>query len=488
MVIRANTATRLLAVLAAWAAITTVSAATASCGPGGDDVLSTPAPVAAVAATVSATPAAEGALDAVDSADPDSQLTPAAPLPDPTPAATPSPTPTPFSAPAREDQDGEKSAAPRLDGSATPGPGPRQVLRENGVETRGWLTDFDRHSVPYEEILAGGPPRDGIPPIDNPSFVSLEEGDGFLAAREPVIAFETNGDARAYPLQILTWHEIVNDVVGGAPVAVTFCPLCNSAIVFDRRLDGVTYSFGTTGNLRNSDLIMWDRQTQSWWQQLTGEGIVGELTGKKLTFLPARIISWEDFKTANPDGQALSQDTGHHRDYGRNPYVGYDRIDSPPFRLFTTFDLDERLQPKERVVSATVGGVDVAFPFSVLAEERVVNYKAGGRDLVVFFKPGTASALDGYSIRDSRDVGASGLFDARLDGEALTFETRGETRGETSADDIVDRQSGSVWNIQGEAVSGPLAGRKLQSIPHTNTFWFAIGAFKPDSEIYRGSG
>ena len=162
-------------------------------------------------------------------------------------------------------------------------------------------------------------------------FTSIAEADSWLEAQEPVILFENAGDARAYPLQILTWHEIVNDEVGGLPVSVTFCPLCNSGIVFDRRLEGVVYDFGTSGNLRNSDLIMWDRQTESWWQQLTGKAIVGELTGQMLIFLPSIIISWEDFKTNKPEGKVLSQDTGFRRDYGRNPYVGYDRVDNPPF-------------------------------------------------------------------------------------------------------------------------------------------------------------
>ena len=357
-----------------------------------------------------------------------------------------------------------------------PDPDFREALRGASFDTRGWLTDFSRHSVPFQEIFSGGPPRDGIPPIDNPKFATLEEGDEFLGPLEPAISFELNGEAKAYPLQILIWHEIVNDVVGGTPVAVTFCPLCNSAIVFDRRLDGVTHRFGTTGNLRNSDLIMWDRETESWWQQFTGEGIVGELTGKKLTFLPATIISWEAFKNANPDGQVLSRDTGFSSNYGENPYVGYDRVDNPPFLFFG--DLDGRLPPKERVVSVTVGEVDAAFPFSVLEKERAVNHKVGDRNLAVFFKPGTVSALDGRLIRDSDDIGAAGLYDARLDGRVLTFEFDG---GE-----IVDAQTGSSWNILGQAVSGPLIGRKLEPIAHTNSFWFAIGAFKPDSKIYLG--
>ena len=144
-----------------------------------------------------------------------------------------------------------------------PDPDFERALRNAGISARGWETDFSRHTVPYGEILSGGPPRDGIPPIDDPRFTTPEDASKWLGDQEPVIAFELNDDARAYPLQILTWHEIVNDVVGGVPVSATFCPLCNAAIVFDRRLDGVVYDFGTSGKLRKSDLIMWDRQTES---------------------------------------------------------------------------------------------------------------------------------------------------------------------------------------------------------------------------------
>jgi len=363
-------------------------------------------------------------------------------------------------------------------GLIAPDPNFREALQEARLSTRGWKTDFSRHTVPFTEILSGGPPRDGIPPIDEPKFIDFADADQYLGRLEPVISFELNGDVRAYPLQILTWHEIVNDVVGGVPVAVTFCPLCNSAIVFDRRLDGVVHRFGTSGNLRHSDLIMWDRETESWWQQLSGEAIVGELAGKKLTFLPGPIVSWEDFKDAKPGGKVLSRDTGFNRPYGENPYVGYDRVDNPPF-LFEG-DLDGRLLPKERVVTVTVGDVDAAFPFSVLAQERVVNYNVGGRDLAVFFKPGTRSALDELLIGDSEEIGATGLFDVELDGRKLIFRADG--------DDFIDNETGSSWNILGEAIQGPSTGKRLTPIVHTNSFWFAVAAFKPDTLIFQGGG
>ena len=377
----------------------------------------------------------------------------------PTPTATPRPTSTPQPTLSEEEQE------------------LRAELRKAGISTFGWKTDFAKRSVEFGEISSGGPPRDGIPPLDQPVFTTFDDADEWLNSKEPVIVLEIDGDARAYPLQILIWHEIVNDEVGGVPVTVTFCPLCNSAITFDRRLDGVVYDFGTSGNLRNSDLIMWDRQTESWWQQLTGEAIVGELTGKRLTFLPSAIISWEDFKAAHPEGQVLSRNTGFpDRSYGRNPYVGYDRVDQPPFLFFG--ELDGRLQPKERIAAASIGDIDVAFPFSTLEVERAVNYSAAGQDLVVFFKPGTRSALDGLLIGDSREVGATGMFDPQLDGQKLTFRADG--------DQFVDNETGSTWSILGEATAGTLAGKRLTPIIHANHFWFAWAAFRPDTLIYQG--
>ena len=372
----------------------------------------------------------------------------------------------------------EETSEPTEEVVVEPDPDYKEALARARLRSSGWKTDFSRHTVRYDEIFSGGPPRDGIPPIDRPTFTTFEDADGWLAEQEPVIFFELGGDARAYPLQILTWHEIVNDVVGGTPVAVTFCPLCNSAVVFDRRLDGVVYDFGTSGKLRKSDLIMWDRQTESWWQQLTGEGIVGELAGKRLRFIAASLISYADFKAGNPGGKVLSRDTGFARSYGENPYAGYDRVDNPPF-LFDGIT-DGRLAPKERVVTVTVGDVDAAFPLSFLREEGVVNYSIDGQDLVVFYKSGTKSALDDRSIRDSRDVGATGVFDPTADGRMLTFRTNGV--------EFLDEQTGSTWNILGQAVNGPLNGQQLTPVVHGDHFWFSWGAFKPDTLIYGGQG
>ncbi|MCI0393891.1 MAG: DUF3179 domain-containing protein [Chloroflexi bacterium] len=341
--------------------------------------------------------------------------------------------------------------------------------------TRSWNTNWNRHTIRYEEILSGGPPRDGIPSIDDPQFISPAAAGEWLAGNEPVVALEIDGDVRAYPLQILTWHEIVNDVVGGVPVIVTFCPLCNSAVAFDRRLEGEAYEFGTSGLLRHSDLIMYDRTTESLWQQFTGEAIAGDLAGKRLTFLPSSLVSFADFKAAYPQGVVLSRETGYDRDYGRNPYAGYDNIDSTPF-LFLGVP-DDRLPPMARVVTVSFEDVDVAYPLDILAEAGVINDTVAGRELVVFHTAGTSSALDASEIAAGADVGATGVFDPNLDGQTLIFKKVGEA--------IVDEQTNSTWNILGQAIDGPLEGRALTPIVHGDHFWFSWAAFKPETIIYR---
>lgn len=344
-------------------------------------------------------------------------------------------------------------------------------------DLREWRTDFSRHTVPLAEIVSGGPPKDGIPAIDRPRFETVSEAARWLDDREPVVVVEIGSDARAYPLQILIWHEIVNDEVGGTPVAVTYCPLCNTALAFDRRYDGRVLDFGTTGRLRHSDLVMYDRQTDSWWQQATGEGIVGAHAGERLRFIAAPVTSWRDFRATHAAGRVLSRDTGFDRPYGRNPYTGYDTRRSPIAGFFDA-ELDQRLPAMERVVAIDVNGHSAAYAFLLVARRRVINDEIGGLPLAVAWAPGTASALDAAAIKDGREVGATAVLDRRLDGRALTFAPAGDGR-------FRDRETGSVWLLSGRAVEGPLAGRRLVPIPHGNHFWFAWAAFRPQAKLVK---
>jgi Protein of unknown function (DUF3179) len=276
---------------------------------------------------------------------------------------------------------------------------------ELSVSAAGWRTDFERHVVPLDQFQSGGPGKDGIPAIDHPRFLPVPKID-VIEPMEPVIELVLGGRARAYPIQILIWHEIVNDEVAGVPVAVTFCPLCNTSVVFDRRVGGQTLDFGTTGNLRNSDLVMYDRQTESWWQQFGGAGLVGRYAGSRLEVIPSRIVAWSQFRREHPRGRVLSRDTGHPRSYGQNPYEGYDELRSGP--IFPTRHADDdRLSPKERVVFVERGDDAVAIPFSILANRRVVRIEVDGHLLVARWRPGVASALDSPLISLGRDVGTA---------------------------------------------------------------------------------
>ena len=293
---------------------------------------------------------------------------------------------------------------------------------------RAWpQTDFSQSSVAFEEILSGGPPKDGIPSIDDPQFVAVSEHKD-LVPTEPVIGLSINGDARAYPLRILTWHEIVNDTVGGVAVAVTYCPLCNSAIVFEREVEGEITEFGTTGKLRNSDLVMYDRQTESWWQQFLGEAIVGERTGLRLKMIPARLESWQNFASRFPEGQVLIPNNPSMRAYGANPYVGYDTLSRP---FLYDGAMPEGIEPMKRVIA--VG--EQAWTLDLLREEGKIE----SGDLVLTWSPGQNSALDTRAIAEGREVGNV----------------------------LVQRQ-------------GPDG---LEDVPYDVTFAFVFHAFRPDATI-----
>lgn len=336
-----------------------------------------------------------------------------------------------------------------------------------------WKTNWLNASIDLKELMSGGPPRDGIPPIDDPTFVTTVEAGRWLSPAEPVMAVVINGEARAYPLQILIFHEIVNDTVGETPVAITFCPLCNSAMVFDRRFDGLTLTFGTSGLLRKSDLVMWDRQTESLWQQVTGKAMVGELNGARLAYLPSSLVSFAEFKSAHPSGSVLSRETGHQRPYGRNPYSGYDEPERKPF-LYRG-PTDRRLPPMARVITFSIDDRYYGIPHAAVKKGGVMHTTIDGQQLVAFHSTGTASAFDKSSISDSRDVGSTGLFRASANGRELNFERRGNS--------FRDRETGSTWNIFGTAIDGALKGTQLEQISSGDHFWFAWYAFRPYTKL-----
>ncbi|MFU8887369.1 MAG: DUF3179 domain-containing protein [Trueperaceae bacterium] len=407
-------------------------------------------------------------------------------------------------------------------------PAPAWAISEAAL--RGLRVPAQPAVIDIGDILSGGPPPQGIPALGfrgltgvanaspEPRFVTQEQAESWLGELEPVILMRLGGEARLYPLQILTWHEIANDTLGGVPVAVTFCPLCNSALAFDRRVPVseaqlatlraagnttvrdapmpadlaeaylqqtrsaapehvVDVTFGVSGLLYLSNLLMFDDATLTLWSQLTGEGGVGELAGEHLVRYPAQIVGFAEARAAQPDALVLSRETGFSRSYGRNPYVGYDEIGSPAF-LFRG-PSDGRLAAKERVITID-GASPVAYPFDHLAEARVVHDEVAGEPLLLLWAPGTTTALGGQAIANAADIGAVGVFRPEADGRALTFELRD---GE-----VVDAETGSVWDVTGRARSGPLAGSVLEAVAHDNTLWFAWAAFRPETEVRTPAG
>ena len=335
-----------------------------------------------------------------------------------------------------------------------------------------WKTDLSKKSINLSELRSGGPPKDGIRAIDRPEFTAVNEAAKWVGAREPVLVVTLGGEARAYPLQILVWNELVNDRIGDRPILVSYCPLCNTAITFDRRVDGVVHDFGVSGMLRHSDMVMYDRQTDSLWQQATGAAIVGAATGKQLDVISSQVVSFDDFRESFPNGRILSRPTrGMH--YGSTPYAGYEFSG----RLRAPVDLKRALpvRPTEQVVAVTMEGKTKAFTFDNLRRTGVAESKIKKKRFVVFHDPGTVSVNDARRISGSRQVGSVGVFSPELDGKRLKFRRK---KGK-----ILDKETGSTWNLFGVATDGPMAGKRLEPVDHLVYYAFALMAFHPRAQI-----
>ena len=333
---------------------------------------------------------------------------------------------------------------------------PAAAPDEAGEPISVMVTDGVRHTIPLDEIRSGGPPKDGIPSIDDPVFARVQDA-GFVSDSDIVMGLEIGGQAKAYPLFILVWHEIVNDEVGGIPVAVTYCPLCYTMQVFERVIDGQAVEFGTTGKLYNSNLLMYDRLTDTYWSQAIGTAVKGQLSGSVLDAVPFDIITWGDWKAVHPDTLVLTTDTGHSRAYNVDPYENYytDRR-----VIFPIDNRDDRLHPKEVILGFNLGNVSKAYPQAAVESATLVNDSVGDtKILLASLFPGNARA-----------------FDRMAGGQILEFEY--------SDGRIIDTASGSVWNYDGLAVSGTLQGQQLSRLPIEPGFWFEWAAFHPQTLLY----
>lgn len=343
-----------------------------------------------------------------------------------------------------------------------------------------WTTNWNRRTIDLNELVLGLPasdPRDLIRPLDFPAYESAAEADEWVVDDEIGVLFEIGGVARFYPLRILTAHEVVNDEVGGIPFALTYCPLCNTAAAFDRRVQGEVLRFGVSGLLRKSDLVMWDDVTVSLWQQITGEGIVGEFAGTQLEFLPTATVTWADFKAIHADGEVLSRDTGFGLNYGSNGYVGYTSQSGPSGRFFSD-EVDPRFAPLERVVGVRVDGTTKAYPFSVLSESPVVNDELAGTPITVWWADtGATDNFDSLQPGEGQEIGTGIAFLSTVGDQVLTF-------GPAGVDTFVDAETGTTWTLFGEGIEGPLAGIQLEIALHQNEFWFAWAAFNEGSPVH----
>jgi len=384
------------------------------------------------------------------------------------------------------DQVATTTATPGESATATtadPGPGPAVGVLPEGPSALDTSSadEFPPPLVDPGDILSGGPPPDGIPSIDEPVFIDVIDNLDLLLDSAPVVALEIDGDARAYPIEVLVWHEIVNDTVGGVPVTVTYCPLCNSAVTYRREIRGVETTFGTSGRLFASALVMYDRATESLWTHFDGQAVVGLLTGEELEAIASPLLSWGDFIVAYPDGQVLDPaQTGFSRDYGRNPYIGYDNADSEPF-LFTGIT-DPRAASKQRIVGIELDDEAKAFTLEAISGgvATATNTSVGDTNVAIFWKSGQSSALEGGSVDDGRDVGSVAVFLPVVDGQVLTFTA--------DRDVFFDHETGSEWSVLGEALSGELTGARLERVNHLDTFWFAWATYSPGTELVDVAG
>lgn len=282
--------------------------------------------------------------------------------------------------------------------------------------------DLSGSSLPREQIFSGGPPRDGIPALSDPRLIAADDAD-YLKPTDRIVGISLKGQSRAYPIAILNWHEIVNDSIDGLRFAVTYCPLCGTAVAFDATIDGSPTDFGVSGLLYNNDVLLYDRDTESLWSQILGEAISGERIGKKLTPLPISHTTWRDWREKHPATLVLSDNTGHVRDYQRNPYAGYEESRQTYFAL--TNAAPDYYHPKEIVLGLGVDGVYKAYPFIELEKQ--------GRP----------------------------HFSDSVNGSSFNFAWDSTNRSVT----ITDSSGQQVAGIQG--------------------FWFAWFAFHPDTEVYK---
>jgi hypothetical protein len=330
-------------------------------------------------------------------------------------------------------------------------------------------------TIRVEEIQWGGVPVDGIPALDQPAMLAADEAD-YLDPDNVVFGISLNGEARAYPRRILDWHEMANDIVGGVPVSLAYCTLCGAAVAFDGRApDGNTYDFGSSGFLFRSNKLVYDRQTNTLWNQLTGEPVLGELAGSgmRLDILPVVLTTWEEWRTLHPGTLVVDINTGYNRDY--RPGAAYGDYFAYEDTMFPVWQRSELLQPKDQVYALRINEIPKAYPIELLAEDKVVNDELGG-EAIVLVAPGEILQIDGESLRTGEVT-----YEA---GSAVRAYARGDhifTLGPDGAA-LLD-EMGENWQVTEEALIGP-EGQQLARLGGHLAYWFGWYAFFPNTAVY----
>ena len=313
--------------------------------------------------------------------------------------------------------------------------------------------------ISASDILSAGPAKDGIPAINDPDFETVPVADQYLKDDGLGIDLATTNGRRFYPFQILTWHFVVNDTVDGKPITVVYCPLCQDGAVYSSQLDGQTLQFGTSGQVWNSISLLYDQGTGSLWTASGGLAISGPLVGKQLAEIPSHIVPWGDWKINYPDGQVLSRNTGADRDYTFDPYGAYQL---GPDMWFPIIRPDARLPIKTLVIGLQAGGKSKAYQVSDLASLQTLDDTIGQTPVTVWSDPNT---------------GEVSAFERSVKGQVLTF-----FRSQTGQ--VLDRETGSSWDTDGQAISGTYAGTQLTELTVERTFWFCWAALHPSTDVY----
>lgn len=317
--------------------------------------------------------------------------------------------------------------------------------------------DGTRYTVHPSELIQGCPGMDCIPSIDNPDFESREEADEWMRSEDLVIGLEVENESKAYPLRILNKHEIVNDRVAGEPVVVTYCPLCRSGVTYSREVNGEILEFGVSGKLRNANLIMYDRGTETYWSQIGGNAIIGPRTPQELQLKFSSITEWKDWKKGHPDTEVLSRKTGIYpvSSYDSNPYSGYAQREGVGFDVQ---EVDGRLRSKELVHGISIENGSKAYPETAIENERVIQDSVNGEPIIIFKRP---------------DDGSVTAYSRKINGETLEF---------TLQEDALVDQNGDRWSFNGEKIGEE---EELRNIVPRGFYWFAWSKFHPETKVYK---